>query len=466
MKAFSTKNGFLMVVFYVCFFALITSNVSLNACNTTDQPLDIRSATSINYKLDLITTWGGSNHDFGCDIALDGSGNIYITGYTKSFGAGNYDAFIAKYDSSGKSLLNITWGTDKGDSGTKIALDSSGNIYMVGETNSFGAGGSDAFIAKYDSSGKSLLNITWGGRNSDFGKSFFLDDSGNIYITGDTNSFGAGNYDAFIAKYDSSGKSLLNITWGGSNSDYGTGIALDVAGNIYITGRTTSFGVGDENAFIAKYDSSGNSLLNITYGGSNIDRGLDIALDDTENIYITGESNSFGVGNFDAFISKYDTSGKSLLNITWGGTGYDFGKSFFLDDSGNIYITGYTTSFGAGNYDAFIAKFDSSGKSLLNITWGGSNSDYGTGIVLDDAGNIYITGRTNSFGAGNYDAFIAKYNAPYSGIVFLDSNDDDDNDDDDDGESVPFGNFYLIFSLLAIIALVIIYKRKMNTNKR
>jgi len=273
--------------------------------------MDVRTAGTNNYRSNLSITWGGGcSFDYGYGIALDASGNIYITGETWSFGAGSADAFITKYDSAGNSLLNITWGGGSSDVGYGIALDDDGNIYITGYTGSFGAGGADAFIAKYDSAGNSLLNITWGGGSDDVGNSIVLDTSGSIYITGATWSFGRGGADAFIAKYDSSGNSLLNITWGGGITldDIGNSIALDTSGSIYITGETWGFGTDSEDAFIAKYDSAGNSLLNITWGDGRQDYGYGITLDDDGNIYITGYTEDYCAGHwgfYEAFIAKY-----------------------------------------------------------------------------------------------------------------------------------------------------------------
>jgi len=438
-----TKNHILLLIGIFCCLALVSNalNSSPTSLKTSEHSLGVRSAAKRVYGSDLNITWGGSDYDSGWGIVLDGSGNIYITGETDSFGAGVRDAFIAKYDSAGNSLLNITWGGSNIDSGWGIVLDDSGNIYITGRTYSFGAGSYDAFIAKYDSAGNSLLNITWGGSNIDSGSGIALDDSGNIYITGRTRSFGAGSYDAFIAKYDSAGNSLLNITWGGSLYDHGRGIALDGSGNIYITGRAYNFGTGGSDAFIAKYDSAGNSLLNITWGGSDHESGRDIALDESGNIFITGYTYSFGAGWCDAFIAKYDSAGNSLLNITWGGSDYDSGSGIALDDSGNIYITGRAYNFGTGGSDAFIAKYDSAGNSLLSITWGGSDSDQGMGIALDGSGNIYIAGETDSFGAGDRDAFIAKY---LSG--------------DDDAPGISGYNLFFLIGFLCISLLILTKK--------
>jgi hypothetical protein len=407
----------------------------------------LKIAATANYTLDFDTTWGGSNYDSGNDITVDGAGNIYITGYTRSFGAGQDDVFIAKYDSTGTSLLNITWGGSYSDSGNGIAVDGAGNIYITGSTLSFGAGYFDAFIAKYDSAGTSLLNITWGGSDGDFGNSIALDGSGNIYITGST--FRAGQYEAFIAKYDSVGTSLLNITRDGSDGDSGSDIAIDGAGNIYITGSTYSSGTGDSNAFIAKYDSVGTSLLNITWGGGNDDAANGITVDGAGNICITGETSSFGAGQYDAFIVKYDSTGTSLLNITWGGSNGDSGNGIALDGSGNIYITGGFNRFVEGSEDAFIAKYDSAGTSLLNITWAGSNDDSGNGIALDGSGNIYITGYTYRFGEGDSNAFIAKYN------LTIDASTD---------AGIP-GPTILLIGIISALSIGMILKRLFQTNK-
>ena len=161
----------------------------------------LKIAVTADYTLDLNTTWGGSNDDFANGITVDGAGNIYITGHTFSFGAGGSDAFLAKYNSAGTSLLNITWGGSLFDAANGITVDGVGNIYITGQTYSFVEGFEDAFIAKYDSAGTSLLNITWGSSNGNAAYGITLDGAGNIYITGCTYSFEAGSSDAFLAKY-------------------------------------------------------------------------------------------------------------------------------------------------------------------------------------------------------------------------------------------------------------------------
>ncbi len=405
-------------------FAPITLNSSINILNIRQQTLNISITAMNDYKLDFDITWGGENHDSGSDITLDDSGNIYITGRTNDFGAVMDDAYVARFDSSGNSIDNFLWGGSDEDYGYGITSDGSGNIYITGETWSFTGGPSSdpplAFIAKFIDMGSSIETI-WNGTGSHIGSDVALDSSGNAYIVGETQSEGAGSWDAFVGKFDNSLNPIMNIFWGGSQNDEGRGIALEGSGNIYIVGKTYSFGMGSSDAFIAKFDSSGNSLKNITWGGSNDDYGTSIALDGSGNIYITGYTNTSGTDDYDAFIAKYDSSGNFLMDITWGGNDWDFGSDITLDGSGNIYITGYTDSYGAGDFDTFILKYDSSGNLLTDIIWGGGIDDYGQSIVLDGSGNIYVTGTISDYYSPVCsDAFILKY---------IPSKIEDDNDD-------------------------------------
>ncbi len=459
------KNG-LVFSFILALCSGILASITWNSVGTIlneiKQPLDMRTSTHYDDS-DFYSIWGGSVWDKAFSIALDGSGNIYITGETRSFGEGEYDAFIVKFNSSGIQQWNITWGGSDYDYGNDIILDDLGNIYITGVTYNFGAGEVDAFIAKFDSSGNSVMNITWGGSDIEGASGIILDVSGNIYITGSTSSFGAGEEDAFIAKFDSSGNSLMNITWGGSDKDWGEGIALDDSGNIYITGLT-DYGTWWGDAFIAKFNSSGDSIMNITWGGNDQDYGESIALNDSGNIYITGYTESFGAGEADAFIAKFNSSGNSVMNITWGGSDDDQGKDIILDGLGNIYITGYTYSFGSSHGDAYVAKFNSHGNPIRIVTWGGVNHDGGYGIALDDSGNTYITGHTFSFTDGWGDACVVKNP---SNVDIYKEEEDDGYDDVTQEEVIPdldlslliaFYGSILLFGIVIILSVILAKK--------
>lgn len=366
-------------------------------------------------------TWGGTNIDEGNGVAVDKNGNIYIVGDTSSFGVGYGNAFLAKYAMNGTQLWNQTWGGTDDDEGNGVAVDGSGNVFIAGATSSFasGQGNYAAFLAKYSTTGTQLWNKTWGGTGDDEGHGVAVDGSGNAYLVGFTSTGGAGGYDAFIAKYSSSGSFQWSKTWGGTGDNEGYGAAVDGSGNIYLAGFTNSTGAGGYDAFLAKYSSSDTLQWSKTWGGKGDDEGYGVAIDGSNNAYLIGFTNSFGAGNYDAFLAKYAGNGTQLWNSTWGGKGDDEGYGVAIDGSNNAYLAGYTNSFGAGGYDAFLAKFAGNGTQQWNRTWGGTKDDFGYGVAVTSNGTTYLTGDTLSFGAGNFDAFLAKYvpafypNAPY-----------------------------------------------------
>jgi len=387
---------------------------------------------------------GGSSWDYGRSIALDGGGNVYITGETDS---SNYPTTSGAYDES------------------------------------YNGGDYDVFVSRLNSSLTSLLASTFiGGSGWDYGYSIALDEDGNVYITGETDSSdypttsGAydeshnGGGDVFVSKLNSSLSTLLASTFiGGSGSDYGYSIALDGGGNVYITGKTyssdypTPSGAYDESyngycdVFVSRLNSSLSSLLSSTFiGGSSYDYGYSIALDGGGNVYITGETwssnypttsgaydESFNGGYCDVFVSKLNSSLSTLLSSTFiGGSNYECGYSIALDGGGNVYITGYTyssdypTTSGAydeghnGDEDVFVSRLNSSLSNLLASTFiGGSGDEHGYSIALDGGGNVYITGYTYSSdypttsGAydeghnGDEDVFVSRLNSSLSNLL-------------------------------------------------
>ncbi len=348
-------------------------------------------------------TWGGSDGENGNGVAAATDG-VYLAGDTYSFGAGNYDAFLAKYASNGSQLWNRTWGGTSGENGHGVAVATDG-VYLAGDTGSFGAGGYSAFLAKYASNGTQLWNRTWGGSSVDSGNSVAVATDG-VYLAGDTSSFGTGQVDAFLAKYTSDGTQLWNRTWGGTSGEYESSVAVATDG-VYLAGDTSSFGTGQADAFLAKYTSNGTQLWNRTWGGVVYDSGRGVAVA-TDGVYLAGETDGFGAGWVDAFLVKYASNGTQLWNRTWGGADGEQGHGVAVAIDG-VYLAGYTSSFGTGWSNAFLAKYALNGTQLWNRTWGGTYSENGNGVAVATDG-IYLAGDTYSFGIGGLvDAFLAKY---------------------------------------------------------
>jgi len=436
------------------------------------------------------TYLGGSGDDSGLSLALDSSGNAYVTGYTASTNfptknplqasnAASSDVFIAKINSAGSALSYSTYlGGGGYDYAKGIAVDSGGNAYVTGYTASTNfptknplqasnAGSNDAFIAKINSAGSALSYSTYlGGSGEDNGESIAIDGSGNAYVTGYTGSASfptrnpiqaskAGSWDAFVTKINSAGSALVYSTYlGGSSSEYGLGIALDGSSNAYITGPTysTNFPTrnplqasngGEMDAFVSKINSAGSALTYSTYlGGSFNDFAEGIAVDRRGNAYITGYtiSDDFPTqnpiqalkkGSFDAFVAKINSAGSALDYSTFlGGSGDCFAHGIAVDSRGNAFVTGDTSSAdfpakrplqasNSGSYDIFVAMINAAGSALSFSTYlGGVNYDYAKGIAIDNFGKTYLTGYTesNNFptrnplqpaNGGYKDAFVA-----------------------------------------------------------
>ncbi len=334
----------------------------------------------------LVRTWGGSLYDYGHSVAVDSSGNIVMTGSTRSFGPGSQSVFIVKYDSGGTILWQRTWGSTSYTSVAGVGFDSSGNVY-AGGYNSTGS----TLVLKFDPNGNLLWQKAWGGA---YAYGFTVDSSGNSYVTGSLSSF---TPRAFIIKFDSSGALLWQKSWGGASYDTGYAVAVDSSGSVYITGYTPSFPVSTtayESAFILKLDSSGSLQWQKTWGGSQDDWGTSISVDPSSgNVYVYGSSGDFG-SNRHPFLLKTDSSGNLIWQKIWmAAQGFSNQYGMASDSSGNVFLSAQAVNPQTGNYQVAIAKVAPSGGILWQVSWGGAtDSDYSYGVALDSAGNVVLTG--------------------------------------------------------------------------
>jgi hypothetical protein len=387
---------------------------------------------------------GTASDDYGYGVATDSSGNIYVTGYTEGGldgnpNVGSYDIFLIKYDTNGNKLWTRQLGTASDDYGYGVATDSSGNIYVAGTTSGGldgnpNAGGRDIFLTKYDTNGNKLWTRQLGTSDWDEGYGVATDSSGNVYVTGDTyggldGNINDGNYDIFLAKYDTNGNKLWTRQLGTTSYDRGSGVATDASGNIYVTGYTDGGLDGNPNAggwdiFLTKYDTNGNKIWTKQLGTASGDVGSGVATDSSGNIYVTGYTRGGLDGNpnaglNDVFLTKYDTNGNKIWTKQLGTADYDWGYGVATDASGNIYVTGRTDGDLDGNAeigygDIFLTKYDTDGNKIWTRELGTLSYDTGWGVATDSSGNIYVTGWTNSSLDGNtyagyYDIFLIKF---------------------------------------------------------
>lgn len=357
-----------------------------------------------------IATLGSSaNTDYGLGVAIDSAGNVYTAGYTYSAGAGGVDALISKYNTYGV----IQWQRTLGGSGTDyaygVAVDSSGNAYVTGYTNNAGSGGDEILIFKYDTTGTLQWQKVLGGTGNEYGYGVAVDSSSNLYIAAHTINAGGTYFDVLTTKYDSSGTIQWQRTLGNSNGDdYGTAVAVDSSSNVYVTGFVTSSGAGIDDMLIAKYNSSGTLQWQRVLGSTSSDYGQGVAVDTSGNVYITGYTNSAGSGGYDIITAKYDQNGSIQWQRRLGGSGDDYAFGISVDGAGSAYITGYTTSTGAGGYDVFLAKYNTSGTLQWQRTLGTTGNDTGYEIAVDRYGTMHVTGLAWNTSTSSSDMLITK----------------------------------------------------------
>jgi len=437
------------------------------------------------------TYYGGAATEDGYGVAVDASGNVYMTGYTLSttniatVGAFSTqyspapplqptDAYLVKFDSNGVRQWGTYYGSSATDNGQCLAIDPWGYVYMGGTTTSTAGiatangfqnalgGGNDAFLVKFAPDGSRIWGTYYGGAsttgtNSDFAYGLVCDAQGNVYMAGQTNSPNniastgayqstlAGNSDAFVAKFDSSGARIWGTYLGGTAFEQGRSIALDANNNIYVAGSTQSatgiaspgasqpnYGAGTTgagDAFLIKLNNDGAYQWGTYYGGPDYDGGTSVTTDDEGNAYMTGNfgANSTGLsttgsfqatagGNGDAFLVKYDSTGARQWATYYGGSNIDQGNAVKYDGFGNVYLLGQTKSSNniatAGTfqdtiyangvpssppYEAFLVKFTKNGARTWGTYYGGKGDDYGKAIDLNkNTGDIYFCGQTKS----------------------------------------------------------------------
>ena len=314
-----------------------------------------------NLFVEWATTWGGAKNEEGNAITLDSQSNIYIAGNTMSFGNSKpamNDICIIKYNHTGVQLWNKTWGGEFGERCYEMEIDSNDNVYVLGYTTSYGAGGSDAFLNKYNPSGNMEWTRTWGGANNEIGYDLVIDNDDSIYITGITKSYGDLNGDIFLVKLSENGSILWSCTWGDDNiSEYAYAITLDdMCKNIFITGYLYYIGWDQIDILLLKFNATGDHLWSVIFGQNHQEAANDIVLDSANNIYIAGYIRNVEIFDSDILLIKFNSLGEFQWSRTWHRGDIDQAKAVILDSSQNILLVGQSNS------DGVIVKFDSHGK--------------------------------------------------------------------------------------------------------
>ena len=308
------------------------------------------------------------------------------------------------------------YGSSLREYGQALKIDLNGKIFVASYVlnNSF----TDSYLFCLDNQGNYEWNVSWGGDAHDQAYDIAIDSYNDIYVAGTYNNE-SGITNAFVIKFDNSGNYLGNATWGGNYQDSANAISIDSEDNFYITGSTQSFNIdGDSDTFIAKYNRSLNLIWSkvIPGGAGSANFGRDMVIDNNNYVYLVGNNISYpsGFASYDVFIAKYNSTGKQVWNRTWGTSDDEDGYGITLDSQNNIYILGSIGVFGlAPDLNVSLVKFNNFGNEIWNVTWDRDLSvsfDFGSRISIDSKDFIYISGATEH-APSEFNSTLFKYNS-------------------------------------------------------
>jgi uncharacterized delta-60 repeat protein len=360
-------------------------------------------------------TYGGNGTDYASSVQQTTDGGYIVTGYTSSFGVGGNDFYLVKTNSQGDTLWTRTYGGSNADVAFSVQHDTIDGGYIVaGYTESFGAGYYDIYLVKTNSQGDTLWTRTYGGSNADVAFSVQHDTiDGGYIVAGYTDSFGAGDNDFYLVKTNSQGDTLWTRTYGGNMNDYAYSVQQTTDGGYIIAGCTGSIGVGGD-FYLVKTNSQGDTLWTRTYGGGSPDAAHSVEQTTDGGYIVVGRTESFGAGYYDFYLVKTNSQGDTLWTRTYGGSEDDDAFSVQQTTDGGYIVVGWTAATCAGYDDFYLIKTNTQGDTLWTRAFGGSGLEIANSVKQTSDGGYIAAGFTESFGAGSMDFYLVKLGAESS----------------------------------------------------
>ena len=389
-----------------------------------------------------VRQFGTNGSDQGEAMAVDASGNVYVAGFTTGTlpgqtSAGAADVFLRKYDAAGTVIWTRQFGSSAADEGRAVAVDGSGNVYIAGYTEGTlpgqtSAGASDIFLRKYSGAGAVLWTRQLGSDDDEYGQGVSVDRSGNVAVTGYT--FGtfpgqtaAGGVDAVVRRYNGAGTALWTRQFGTSGDDVAVAVSSDRSANVIVAGSTNGTfsgltSAGGADIFVRKLDSAGATMWTRQGGSSDSDFVEATSVDGSGNILVAGQTEGAfpgqtNRGRRDVFVRKYNGAGTEQWTRQLGTPGTDVGAAVTADASGNVYVAGsggtFPGSVSAGGRDAFVRKYGATGTEQWTRQFGSSGNDHGRAVGVNGTGDVHVAGYTTGTlpeqtSAGGNDAFVVR----------------------------------------------------------
>lgn len=305
-------------------------------------------------------------------------------------------------------IWSVNYGGAYNEDAYAGAVASGGGYAVLGNVFLNGNGGYNFYLLRLNSVGDTVWSRNYGGDSTDYGYDIKRLSDGGYIMVGSTRSFGNGNKDLYAVRTDSLGGVVWTRTVGGTGDDNARGVTLAPDGGFVICGTTDSYGAGYTDMYIVKLDASGNVSWTKTFGGTAGDVGAGIIMTPDNGFLAIGSTGSFGSGYSSIYVVRINSAGDSLWARTYGGTRADFGHGLTNAVDGGYVLVGRTASFGAGFYDAYIVKIDTDGNFVWDNTFGSTSDDYAYSVTTAMDGTYMLSGFTEVSPSRKYDAYVIK----------------------------------------------------------
>lgn len=353
-------------------------------------------------------TYGSSAAEGGSILRPVSDGGFIAAGYTASFGAGENDIWVLKFDSEGRLIWQKSYGGAGNDYPTDVREVPAGGFIICGCTRSFGSGRDDAWILRLNDSGGILWQKAFGGTGRDYATSVQTDADNGFVVTGGTSSWGQGDMDIWVMKLSAGGDLQWSKTYGGAGFDWASSLAPAASGGWLVAGDTFSFGQGKNDLWILRLTPGGDVLWLKTIGGGDHDWAFRAkTVNGTDHVLIA-DTFSFGAGENDAWLLHIDAGGNVLWQKTCGGPSFDWLGGLDLLQGGGFVAVGGTYSFGAGQDDLWAMRMTSSGEPVWQKVYGGMKGDSGTSLADFGSDRCLVQGTTSSHAAGEEDVWLLQ----------------------------------------------------------
>jgi hypothetical protein len=342
--------------------------------------------------------YGGKEDDIAYDIVALENGDSAVVGTCKSYGAQRTDICVTRMSTKGEMRWRLWLGGKKKEEGKAISRAADGSILIVGNSKSFSKNYDyDLYVAKVSLKGKLVWEKNLGGQRDEFAGGIAGTDDGGALIVGESESFGEGDKNIYIAKLDKSGKVLFERTIGGSREDSTQALTRTRDGKFVMVGYREVETSGDTDFFVMKLDQNGKKIWARTYGEEEADTLLGVTPTVDNGIVAVGKTRSYGSEQTDLTVMKFDAKGKLIWHKVYGFKYYEYGNAVATTRDGGFVLVGGTNTLGKGNHSVYILALDKEGELIWSHVYGEERKDVAHGVARMDDGSIVVVGETNSF---------------------------------------------------------------------